>query len=116
MSIGDLAFFYHSSCATPGIVGIMEIVSEAFADPTQFDPKSHYFDPKSPLDNPRWFARNVSLVERWPTPVTLSDLRGEPLLAGMGVLQRGQRLSVMPVTDEEWKLVSQIGQAKSAAV
>lgn len=116
MSIGDLAFFYHSSCAMPGIVGIMEIVSEAFADPTQFDPKSHYFDPKSPLDNPRWFARNVSLVERWPTPVTLSDLRGEPLLAGMGVLQRGQRLSVMPVTDEEWKLVSQIGQAKSAAV
>lgn len=116
MSIGDLAFFYHSSCAMPGIGGIMEIVSEAFADPTQFDPKSHYFDPKSPLDNPRWFARNVSLVERWPTPVTLSDLRGEPLLAGMGVLQRGQRLSVMPVTDEEWKLVSQIGQAKSAAV
>lgn len=105
MEEGDLAFFYHSSCAVPAIVGVMKIVSKAYADPTQFDPKSEYYDPKSPKDNPRWITRDVQFVKKFENPVTLKELRDNPALSNMAVLQRGQRLSVMPVTDDEWAAV-----------
>jgi predicted RNA-binding protein with PUA-like domain len=105
MQVGDLAFFYHSNANPSGIVGTMEIVSEAYPDPTQFNPESEYFDPKSPRDNPRWLLRNVLFREKFKRIVPLSELREVPGLEEMQVLRRGQRLSVMPVTDREWKIV-----------
>jgi len=105
MKGGDQALFYHS-CADPsGIVGIMEVVGDAFADPTQFEPESEYFDPKSPRDAPRWLARNVQFVRKFKRTISLAELRDAPGTSGMLVSRKGQRLSVMPVTDEEWKAV-----------
>ena len=108
MSVGDKAFFYHSTQAPVGIVGTMEIVSEAYPDPTQFDPSSDYFDPKSPRETPRWLLRDVIFREKFLRTLPLSELRGVPGLEGMAVLQRGQRLSVMPVSADEWALVSEL--------
>ncbi|MBS1714645.1 MAG: EVE domain-containing protein [Armatimonadetes bacterium] len=108
MSVGDMGFFYHSSCAVPGIVGTLEIVSEAYPDPTQFDPDSEYYDPKSPKDAPRWITRDVRFVRKFNEPVTLATLRGTPGLEDMKVLMRGQRLSVMPVTPAEWDIVTKL--------
>ena len=105
MSVGDMAFFYHSSTTPPGIVGKMEIVSECYPDPTQFDPSSDYFDPKSRKEAPRWLLRDVLFKEKYPRMVTLEELRNTPALATMLVVKRGQRLSVMPVTAAEWKTV-----------
>ena len=105
MKVGDEAFFYHSSCPVPGIVGTMSIVSEAYPDPTQFDPTSDYYDPKSPKDNPRWLTRDVLFTKKFDRVLTLNDLRQVDDLSEMFVLRRGQRLSVMPVTENEWKTV-----------
>lgn len=108
MSPGDLAFFYHSSCAEPGIVGIMEIVSEAKPDPTQFDSQSEYFDPKSSPENPRWILRDVRFKEKFLRTVSIGELRTTPGLEEMQVLRKGQRLSVLPVTDAEWGIVNSL--------
>jgi predicted RNA-binding protein with PUA-like domain len=105
MQDGDLAFFYHSNSDPSGIVGSMRIVGAPFPDPTQFEATSEYFDPKSPTGTPRWIARNVSIVEKFNRVVTLAELRQTPGLEEMLVIKRGQRLSVMPVTEEEWKIV-----------
>ena len=80
MSPGDLAFFYNSNSNPAGIIGVMEIVSEAYPDPTQFDPNSTYFDPKSPKDNPRWVLRDVSFREKFKRVISLAELRTIPLL------------------------------------
>lgn len=106
--IGDLAFFYHSRCKVPGIVGTMRIVREAYPDPTAFDPREHYYDPKSDPDNPRWLMVDVQLKERFPRNVSLAELRAEPLISGMRVLQRGNRLSVTPVTLDEWNFIHEM--------
>lgn len=105
MKVGDHAFFYHSSCPVPGIVGTMRIARAAYPDPTQWDPKSDYYDPKSPKDNPRWLAVDVELERIFKRVVTLEELRKIPELETMLVLRRGQRLSVMPVTPEEWSFI-----------
>ena len=102
---GDLALFYHSNADPPGVVGIMEIVGDAFADPTQFDPNSEYYDPKSPREAPRWLARNVNFVRKFSRTVPLGELRESPGTASMLVSRKGQRLSVMPVTEDEWRAV-----------
>jgi len=102
MSIGDQALFYHSSCAEPGIVGICEVSRPAYPDATQFDRKSKYFDPKSSRDAPRWLHVEVKFVRRTRL-VSLAELRGEPALAHMRILQRGNRLSITPVDPAEWK-------------
>ncbi|MGE0001617.1 MAG: EVE domain-containing protein [Fimbriimonadaceae bacterium] len=115
MKAGDLSFFYHSSCPEPGIVGVMRIVGEAYADPTQFEPKSSYFDAKSPKDNPRWLARDVELVEKFDRVIQLAELRETPGLEGMEVLKRGQRLSVLPVTAEEWAIVARLAGFQNPA-
>jgi predicted RNA-binding protein with PUA-like domain len=112
MKIGDQAFFYHSSCEVPGIVGVIECVSDAYPDPTQFDPKSDYYDPKSTKENPRWLTRDMKFVKKLPRIVTLAELKETPGLESMAVVQRGQRLSVMPVTDAEWKIVSSLADRK----
>ncbi|MBS1721364.1 MAG: EVE domain-containing protein [Armatimonadetes bacterium] len=105
MKEGDLAFFYHSNADPSGIVGIMKIVGEPYPDPTQFDPNSEYYDAKSPAEQPRWLARDVVFVEKFSRTLTLADLRAIPGLEEMLVLRRGQRLSIMPVTEDEWNAV-----------
>jgi predicted RNA-binding protein with PUA-like domain len=102
MNIGDRALFYHSSCDPPGVVGLMTIASDAYPDPTQFDPNSPYFDPKSTPENPRWLTRDVRFDRKFEKMVTLAELRANPRLADMLVLRKGQRLSVMPVQPAEW--------------
>ncbi len=105
MQIGDHAFFYHSNANPSGIVGTMEIVSEPYPDPTQFDPSSHYYDPKSPPGNPRWVLRDVKFLSKFKRTVSLAELRETPGLEEMHVVRKGQRLSVMPVTEAEWQIV-----------
>ena len=105
MSVGDLAFFYHSRCKVPGIVGTMHIVSEAYPDHTAFDATEKYYDSKSDPDNPRWLMVDVKLERKFAHIVSLSDLRTQPALSGMRVLQRGNRLSVTPVAREEWEYI-----------
>ncbi|CAN5546172.1 EVE domain-containing protein [soil metagenome] len=112
MHPGDLAFFYHSSCTPPGVVGVMRIVGEAYPDPTQFDPASDYHDPKSPKDAPRWLTRDVDLVEKYPRMVTLAELRATPALEEMLLLRKGQRLSVLPVGEEEWTIIEGLARAR----
>ena len=106
MKQGDRILFYHSSCKTPAIVGLAEVVREAFPDPTQFDPNEKYYDPKSPSDAPRWDAVEIALVRKLEAPVSLTDLREIPELSEMALLRRGNRLSVTPVLSPEWKAIS----------
>ncbi|GAB6068616.1 EVE domain-containing protein [Methylothermus subterraneus] len=102
---GDQAFFYHSSCRQPGISGIVQIIRGAYPDPTAWDPASLYFDPKSTPDRPRWFAVDVKLVRKFAHPVTLAELKRHPELSGLLLLEPGNRLSVMPVNSEHWRLI-----------
>lgn len=114
---GDLGFFYHSSCAAPGIVGVVEVVREGYPDHTAFDPGSKYFDAGSDPSNPRWYMIDVRLVRRFAQPVTLDELRrhagGE--LKEMLVLRRGNRLSITPVTAREWKFINSLAGERTAA-
>ncbi|MBI1757282.1 MAG: EVE domain-containing protein [Fimbriimonas ginsengisoli] len=105
MNPGDQAFFYHSNSEPSGIVGTMEVVGQPYPDPTQWDPKSEYYDPKSPRDNPRWFVRDMVFRSKFARTVSLAELRTVPGLEQMLVVRKGQRLSVMPVTPEEWAIV-----------
>lgn len=106
-SVGDLAFFYHSSCPQPGIAGLMKIAGKAYADPTQFDPDGPYFDPKATPEKPRWSAVDVKLVEKTRL-LGLDELRGIAALSGMRLLARGNRLSVMPVSPDEFETICAI--------
>ena len=105
MSIGDEGFFYHSSCAVPGIVGICRVVRAAYPDATAFDPRSEYFDPKSSPEKPRWFNVDVAFVRAFDEVLPLTLLRELPALAAMPLLQRGQRLSVQSVRASEWRAI-----------
>ena len=106
MQPGEQFFFAHSSCKVPGIAGIAEIVGDAYVDPTQFDPDSHYHDPASPPDKPRWVSRDVRFVQRFPAVLALADLRGHAEQLGhFHLLQRANRLSVMPVNDRQWDYI-----------
>jgi len=101
----DRVFFYHSSCADPGIAGIAEIVSKAYPDATQFDRRSPYFDAKATREAPRWFNVDVRFVRKTRV-IGLAELRRCPELAGMRVLARGNRLSITPVEQREWEFVT----------
>jgi predicted RNA-binding protein with PUA-like domain len=107
MRVGDLALFYHSSCPEPGIAGIMRISRRAYPDATQFDPASEYYDAKATKDDPRWVNVDVTLVRRTRL-VSIQELRGHPELADMRVLQRGNRLSITPVSDAEWTFLQTV--------
>ena len=107
MKKGDQAFFYHSSCAVPGIVGIVSIVREGYPDPGAFDPKHHYYDADSDPSKPRWFVVDVKLERKLEQMITLETLRmhATKRLKEFALLRRGNRLSVMPVTNEEWQFI-----------
>jgi predicted RNA-binding protein with PUA-like domain len=104
MRVGDGVLFYHSSCAEPGIVGIARVASASRPDPTQFDPKSPYFDPASKPDAPRWQLVDVQVLCKIPN-LTLPQLRGRPELAEMLVLKKGNRLSITPVDADHWQAI-----------
>jgi predicted RNA-binding protein with PUA-like domain len=105
--VGDVAFFYHSSCEVPGIAGVVRVVKAAYPDPTQFDPKSEYYDAKSTRESPRWFSVDVQFEKRFEPVITLPELREhvDGALHDMVVLKRGNRLSVTPVTAAEWRCI-----------
>ncbi|HEY1898334.1 MAG TPA: EVE domain-containing protein [Steroidobacteraceae bacterium] len=108
MQRGDQAFLYHSSCETPGITGIVEVVKPGYADATAFDPRHHHHDPDSDPENPRWYMVDVKLLRRLPRVITLGELRAHAHkeLSGMVLLRSGNRLSVMPVTAQHWKFIT----------
>jgi predicted RNA-binding protein with PUA-like domain len=113
MKVGDLALFYHSSAEPPGVAGIARIASASYPDPSQFDEKSPYYDETSKRDDPRWSLVDVELVEKFEALVPLERLRKDKALKGMLVLAKGQRLSVMPVTEKHFRRVLELAGAKT---
>ena len=106
MQVGDKAFFYHSNCAEPGIVGIVEIVKAGYPDVTALDPESDYYDPKATPENPRWYRVDVRLSRRLHRPITLTELKQHrEALGDFALLRQGNRLSVLPVTAAQWALI-----------
>ena len=104
MRIGDGVLFYHSSCEVPGIYGLAKVSSAPYPDASQFDRRSEYFDPKASRENPRWMLVDVKL-DRKTRPMPLEEMRGYPQLANMLTLRKGNRLSITPVTNDEWKFI-----------
>ena len=109
MRLADRAFFYHSSCPEPGIAGIVEVSALAYPDATQFDRKSPYFDAKATRETPRWFNVDVKLIEKTRL-VTLPELRAQHQLSNLITLQRGNRLSITPVTPADWKYIVKLAK------
>jgi predicted RNA-binding protein with PUA-like domain len=106
MQVGDGVLLYHSSCPLPGVAGVAKVAVAAFADPTQFDPASDYHDPKSNPEEPRWFAVDVAFVRKLKRVIPLDELRGRAdALGEFALLQRGNRLSVLPVSAAQWKTI-----------
>lgn len=105
MRRGDQAFFYHSSCAIPGIVGIMEISREAYPDVTAFDPAAEHYDPNSDPAKPAWYMVDVRYLRSLKRLISLSELKNHPELQALALLQRGSRLSIMPVSLEQWRFI-----------
>jgi predicted RNA-binding protein with PUA-like domain len=113
---GDRAFFYHSSCEVPGIYGTMRVVRGGHPDPTAFDPRHRHYDAGSDRADPRWYQVTVQLLRRFARPVTLETLRehSEGPLRGLRVLRRGNRLSITPVTADEWKFILRLAAEQPA--
>ena len=105
MAVGDLAFFYHSNCKQPGIAGIIKIVRRGYPDFTAFDPKARYFDPKSDPSNPRWYMVDVRFVRKLKRVIPLTELKTHDALSELPLLRRGNRLSIMPVSNEHWNYI-----------
>jgi predicted RNA-binding protein with PUA-like domain len=105
MQVGDLFFFYHSSCPEPGIAGIGRIAGQVYPDPTALDSSSHYFDAKASAEKNPWSALDVEFVEAFPRVLPLARLREQSALAELALVQRGSRLSVMPVSEEQWQAI-----------
>ena len=112
MELGDLAFFYHSNCKIPGIVGVMQVSKLAYPDKLQFIKGHKYFDPKSSPDNPRWVNVDVQFLRRISL-ISLQDLKTYPELSEMKILQRGNRLSITPLTKNEWDFINKIPKESS---
>lgn len=105
MRVDDPVFFYHSNCEEPGIVGIARIAREAYPDPTAFDPENKHFDPKSRPEQPTWYLVDVAYVRKLKRTITLAELKDCPELDGFPLIRRGNRLSVMPVSPEQWRYI-----------
>jgi predicted RNA-binding protein with PUA-like domain len=113
MAVGDLVLYYHSNAEPSGVAGLAKVAGPAIPDPTQFDKKSEYYDAASKKDDPTWKMVTVAFVEKFPRVVSLAELKAEKALAGMGVLQKGQRLSVMPVSKPHLATVLKLARAKT---
>ena len=107
MKVGDRGLFYHSSCEVPGIAGIVEVARAAYPDETQLDRKSRYYDAAASRDEPRWFNVDLKFVKKTPV-VSIAELRAQKALAKMQILQRGNRLSITPVTPSEWECIQRM--------
>jgi predicted RNA-binding protein with PUA-like domain len=105
IKLGDEVFIYHSSCKNVGIVGTAKVVKTAYPDPTQFDPESDYYDPKSPPENPRWISVDIQLTQIFPRLISLAEIKAQPALENMVLIRQG-RLSTQPVTTDEWKYIN----------
>jgi len=105
MQVGDEALIYHSSCKLIGVAGIVRITRAAYPDPAQFDPRSSYFDPKSPEQSPRWDAIDVKFLEKFPMVLTLDLLKSNAALQEFPLVKKGNRLSVMPVSEDQWRAI-----------
>jgi predicted RNA-binding protein with PUA-like domain len=110
IKIGDKAFFYHSSCTPPGVAGIVEVVKNGYPDHTAWDLQSDHFDPGSTPENPRWYMVDVKLVKKFPHFVSLDEIRRQSHLKKMLILRKGNRLSITPVTKEEWQVITKMGK------
>ncbi len=115
MRVGDGVLFYHSNAKPPGVAGLARVASETYPDPTQFDPDHRYFDAKSDPEDPRWMLVDVEPWDRLPRFVALEELKANAKLEEMLVVQRGQRLSVQPVTASEWREVLKMAGYKGKA-
>lgn len=110
MKLGDHVLFYHSNAQPPSIVGVTEVIREGYPDTTAFDPQHEHYDPKSQPDNPTWYMVDLKLVKKLPRPLPLPELRQVSQLSGMTLLQRGSRLSVQPVSPQEFRTVLALAQ------
>lgn len=112
MEVGDLAFFYHSNASPSGIAGLCRICKKAHPDFTAWDPKSKYYDPKSTKENPRWMMVEVEFVEKFPHFISLAELKTNPKLEGLKVLQKGSRLSILPVNQSHFEIICKLGRSE----
>lgn len=106
MKLGDLVLFYHSSCEVPGVSGLAKVSKTSHPDPSQFDSKSEYYDPKATHEAPRWFMVEVEFVERFDQVITLTTIKATKGLESMPLVQKGSRLSINPVTASEFKIIT----------
>ncbi len=111
MKVGDKVLFYHSNATPPGVAGLAEVSKSAVPDPSAFDSKSPYYDEKSTADKPRWFCVEVRFKEKFPQLVSLEAIRAEMTLANMLLIRKGQRLSIQPITENEYKTICRMGTA-----
>jgi predicted RNA-binding protein with PUA-like domain len=109
VQVGDQVFFYHSNCTPPGIVGIMEVVTAGYPDFTALDKKSDYFDPKSSAQKPIWYMVDVRFVKKFKKIISLDEIKNHPGLQDMLIVRKGNRLSITPVTADEWKILVGLG-------
>jgi predicted RNA-binding protein with PUA-like domain len=116
MKVGDLVLYYHSNANPSGVAGLGRVVSEPYADPTQFDPASAYHDPASTPDAPRWVLVDVGFGEAWADVVSLAELKAEPALEGLETTRRGSRLSIHPVSEAHAARILEMGRAKGAVL
>jgi predicted RNA-binding protein with PUA-like domain len=112
MRPGDTALFYHSNATPPGVAGVAKVVGDAYPDPTQFDPKSEYYDSKATLETPRWWLVDFEFVAKFPHYVSLAELKEDDALQGMVVVQKGTRLSITPVEPVDFTRVCRLGGLK----
>ena len=108
MQVSDQAFFYHSNCKQPGIVGIMEIIKSGYPDFTAYDPKHKYFDAKSDPEQPRWYMVDVKYVRHLERPIFLDELKANPKLINLPLVRRGNRLSIMPISEIDWQSILEL--------
>lgn len=111
MKPGDEILFYHSSCKVPGVVGLARVCKEAYPDFTAWNPDSKYYDPKSTPEKPRWYMVDVEFVKKFPEVISLNQIRQTPTLEGMKLLQKGNRLSIMPLNKHEFQTICKLAQA-----
>ena len=111
VKLGDKVFIYHSSCKDVGIAGLAQVTQEAYPDHTQFDPESHYYDPKSTIDHPRWVMVDVKFIEKFSTILPLKKIKTMPEISEVGLVKKGHRLSIMPVNEYEFSALLQVAKA-----